>query len=256
VAGEILAIDLDGTVEVVSRSTSFPFCFDWLSNGTMLVTSSTGLERLEPSEPGGVAGSLVPYADLTSLIPGGWNEVLVDPRGNAFVNSPNFDMSHGFDFDVGSRSGVIAVVTRDGDARLVAEGVAFPNGMAVTPDGSTLIVAESFASRLGAWHIEPDGSLSDRRVWAPVENGADGICIDAEGAVWCATQTGCVRVREGGDVTHSIPFDLMGFSCALGGPNGRTLFMVANEWHGYENIGKGPRTGRVYTATVSVPAPS
>jgi sugar lactone lactonase YvrE len=255
VAGEILAIDLDGTAQVIARSTSFPFCFDWLPDDAMLVTSETGLERLEPPTAGKDEGALVPFVDLTSLISGGWNEVVVDTRGNAYVNSPNFDMSEGFDFDVGSRSGVIAVVTPDGDARLVAEGVAFPNGMAITPDGSTLIVAESFASRLAAWDIEPDGGLSNRRVWAPVENGADGICIDSEGAVWCATQTGCVRVREGGDVAQSIPFDLFGFSCALGGPDGRTLFMVANEWHGYENIGKGPRTGRVYTATVSVPAP-
>jgi sugar lactone lactonase YvrE len=92
-------------------------------------------------------------------------------------------------------------------------------------------------------------------VWASVENGADGICIDAEGAVWCATQTGCVRVREGGEVLQSISFDLFGFSCALGGREGRTLFMVAAEWHGYENIGKGPRTGVVYTAEVAVAAP-
>jgi sugar lactone lactonase YvrE len=254
VAGEILAADPDGTTEVVARSTSFPFCFDWLPDGTMVVTGQTGLERLERRERGDV-GSLVPFLDMTGLITGGWNEVIVDPRGNAYVNSPNFDMSGGFDFEVGSRSGVVALVTPDGDARLVADGVAFPNGMAVTPDGSTLIVAESFASRLGAWDIDADGSLSDRRVWAAVEDGVDGICIDAEGAVWCATQRGCVRVREGGEVTDSIPFDLFGFSCALGGPEGRTLFMVAAEWNGYENIGKGPRTGLVYTAEVDVPAP-
>jgi sugar lactone lactonase YvrE len=254
VAGEILAADPDGTTEVVARSTSFPFCFDWLPDGTMVVTGQTGLERLERRE-GGDVGSLVPFLDMTGLITGGWNEVIVDPRGNAYVNSPNFDMSGGFDFEVGSRSGVVALVTPGGDARLVADGVAFPNGMAVTPDGSTLIVAESFASRLGAWHIDADGSLTDRRVWAAVEDGVDGICIDAEGAVWCATQRGCVRVREGGEVTDSIPFDLFGFSCALGGPEGRTLFMVAAEWNGYENIGKGPRTGLVYTAEVDVPAP-
>ncbi len=253
VAGEILSADLDGTREVVARSTSFPFCFDWLPDGTMLVTGETGLERLEAG-PFGETGSLVPYVRLTHLIDHGWNEVVVDARGNAYVNSPNFDMSQGFDFEVGSTSGVIAVVTPGGDARVVADGVAFPNGMAVTADGSTLVVAESFASRLGAWDIGADGSLSNRRVWAPVEGGVDGICIDAEGAVWCATPRGCVRLREGGEVTQTIPFDVFGFSCALGGPQGRTLFMVANEWNGYENVGKGPRTGRVYTVEVDVPA--
>ncbi|MDQ4133208.1 MAG: SMP-30/gluconolactonase/LRE family protein [Actinomycetota bacterium] len=253
VAGELLAADLDGTVEVIARSTSFPFCFDWLPDGTMVVTSGTGLERLEARSSGDTR-SLVALVDMTALVEGGWNEVVVDPRGHAYVNAPNFDMSQGFDFEVGSRSGVIALVTPDGGARVVAEGVAFPNGMAVTADGSTLIVAESFASRLGAWDIEPDGSLSNRRVWAPLQNGVDGICIDAEGAVWCATQQGCERVREGGEVVQTIPLDLFGFSCALGGFEGRTLFMVANEWKGYENIGKGPRTGHVYTVEVEVPA--
>ena len=252
VAGEILTAPLDGTVQVAARSQSFPFCFDWLPDGTMLVTSETGLDRLEP---GGAdeTGSLVPSVDMTRLVQGGWNEIIVDLRGNAYVNSPNFDMSEGFDFEVGSTSGVIAVITPEGDARVVADGVAFPNGMAVAADGTTLIVAESFASRLGAWDIEADGSLSNRRVWAPVPEGVDGICIDAEGAVWCATPRGCVRVREGGEVAQTIPLDLFGFSCALGGAEGRTLFMVATEWNGYENIGKGPRTGHVYTVEVEVP---
>ena len=91
-------------------------------------------------------------------------------------------------------------------------------------------------------------------MWAAVEDGVDGICFDADGAVWCATPKGCVRVREGGEVAQTVPFDLFGFSCALGGPEGRTLFMVAAEWNGFENIGKGPRTGRVYTVEVDVPA--
>jgi sugar lactone lactonase YvrE len=255
VAGELLVADLDGTTEVVAGSTSFPFCFDWQADGTMLVTSGAGLERLVSGDPG-EPGTLVPHADLTHLIPGPWNEVIVDPRGNAYLNAPNFDMSQGFDFEVGSTSGVIALVTPDGESRLVADGVAFPNGMALTADGSTLIVAESFASRLGAWDIEADGSLSNRRVWASVPDGVDGISIDAEGAVWCASQRGCTRVREGGEVLQTIPFDLFGFSCALGGPDGRTLYMVAAEWNGPENIGKGPRTGCVYTAEVDVPAPA
>ena len=260
VAGEILATEVAGPAagrpEVVARSTSFPFCFDWAPDGTMLVTGGPGLERLEPAAPGAAgAGTLVPHADLTDLGPEVWNEVIVDARGNAYVNAPNFDMSGGFDFEVGSRSGVVALVTPDGEARTVATEVAFPNGMAITPDGSTLIVAESFASRLGAWDIDADGALSNRRVWAQLEHGVDGIAIDAEGAVWCATQTGCDRVREGGELADRIAFDLFGFSCALGGPDGRTLFMVAAEWSGPENIGKGPRTGVVYTAEVDVPAP-
>lgn len=252
VAGEILCANSDGTTAVVARSTSFPFCFDWTPDGTMLVTGRRGLECLDPGSPG-QAGTLRPLADLTELIPFGWNEVNVDPRGNAYVNSPNFDMSQGFDFEVGSRSGVIAVVTAEGEARLVADEVAFPNGMAITPDGSTLIVGESFASRLSAWDIEPDGGLTNRRVWAPLTDGVDGISLDAEGAVWCATQKGFQRVRQGGEVAAYIPHDLFGFSCAVGGDDGRTLFMVVDYWNGLENVGKGPRTGRVDIARVDVP---
>lgn len=253
VAGEILAVDADGpkpaTPDVIARSSSFPFCFDWTPDGTLLVTSAVGLERLAAD------GTLVPHADLTHISPMGWNEVAVDPSGNAFVNNVNFDMSGGFDFEVGSKSGLIAVARPDGTSELVADAVAFPNGMAITPDGSTLIVAESFASLLSAFDIAPDGTLSNRRVWAQFEGGADGISIDAEGAVWCASQTGALRVLEGGEITDRIELDLFGFSCALGGPDGRTLAIVADEWNGPENIGKGPRTGRVLTTQVKVPAP-
>src|SRR5262249_1686259 len=150
----------------VARSAEFPFCFDWLPDGTMLVTSSSGIEHLE-------AGTLVPHADLTHLGVRGWNEIVVDTRGNAYVNSPNFDLSKGFDFELGSKSGVIALLTADGNARIVADTVAFPNGMAITPDGATLIVGESFASRLGAWDITPDGTLTNRRVWAQLPDGVD-----------------------------------------------------------------------------------
>jgi sugar lactone lactonase YvrE len=249
VAGEILRVDGQDQREVVARSTSVPFCFDWLPDGTMLVTGSNGLQRLDAD------GSLVPHWDLTDLSSYGWNEVIVDPRGNAYVNNINFDMmgEDGMDFELGSTSGLIALVTPDGEVRKVATEIAFPNGMAVTPDGSTLIVSESFAQRLTAFDIDADGSLSNRRVFAEV--AADGISLDSEGAVWFATQEGCARVREGGEVTDQVSLDRAGFSCALGGPNGTTLFIVANEWKGVDEIGKGPRTGRAYTVEVEVPAP-
>jgi sugar lactone lactonase YvrE len=249
VAGEILRIDGPDRREVVARPTSFPFCFDWLPDGTMVVTGSTGLDRLEAD------GSLVPLWDLRDISPYGWNEVIVTPRGDAYVNNINFDMmgEDGMDFELGSQAGLIALVTTDGEARKVATEIAFPNGMAVTPDGSTLIVAESFARRLTAFDIGDDGSLGNRRVWAEV--AADGICLDAEGAIWFATQEGCARVRDGGEVTDRIELDRAGFSCALGGPDGTTLFVVANEWKGVDEIGKGPRTGRAYTIEVTVPAP-
>jgi sugar lactone lactonase YvrE len=256
VAGEILAIPVDGldrgTPTVVARSTSFPFCFDWTADGTMLVTGRHGLEQL------GADGALEPHADLAQLSDYGWNEVAVHPSGAAYVNGINFDMmgADGMDFELGSRRGLIAVVTSAGECRIVADTVAFPNGMAITPDGATLLVAESFASRVAAFDVEADHSLSNRRLWAEIDGGADGVSLDAEGALWCASQGGAVRLAAGGEILQRIELDRPAFSVALGGPQGTTLFMVANEWNGPENIGKGPRTGVVYVTEVDVPAPA
>jgi sugar lactone lactonase YvrE len=254
VAGEVLAVAVDGPhagkPEIVTRSTSFPFCFDWTADGTLLVTAHDGLEALGPD------GTLVPHTDLSHLSDYGSNEVAVHPSGAAYVNGINFDMmgADGMNFELGSKTGLIAVVTPDGDSRIVADTVAFPNGMAITPDGSTLLVAESFASRVTAFDIADDGSLERRRVWAEIEGGADGVSLDAEGALWCAALGGAARLAEGGKILQRIELERPAFSVALGGPDGTTLFMVANEWHGPENIGKGPRTGVVYTTEVSVPA--
>jgi len=195
----------------------------------------------------------VTHADLSSLARG-WNEIVVDGRGNAYVNGSNFDFLGGGEFT----TGIVALVTPDGSVRQVADGIAFPNGMIVSPDNSTLIVAESFASRLTAFDIAADGSLSNRRVWAELGQGGDGICLDAEGAVWCsATKDGkptCVRVREGGQVLQTIELDRSCFACMLGGEDGKTLFMMAAEWRGTENMHVllHSRTGQVLTA----PAPS
>jgi sugar lactone lactonase YvrE len=253
VAGEILAIALDGpdagSPNVVTRSTSFPFCFDWTADGTMLVTGRDGLQRLAAD------GALEPHADLSDLSDYGWNEVVVHQSGIAYVNGINFDMmgADGMNFELGSKRGLVAAVTSDGDRRIVADTVAFPNGMAITPGADTLLVAESFASRVAAFDIDDDGSLANRRVWAEIDGGADGVSLDAEGALWCAAQGGAVRLAEGGQILQRIELDRPAFSVALGGPHGTTLFMVANEWNGPENIGKGPRTGVVYLTEVDVP---
>jgi sugar lactone lactonase YvrE len=147
------------------------------------------------------------------------------------------------------------LLTHDGRARQVADGIAFPNGMAVTPDNSTLIVAESYGRKLTAFDIAADGSLANQRVWADLDGGVpDGICIDAEGAVWYADVPNrcCVRVREGGEVLESIELDRGCFACMLGGPDMSTLFLVATEWGGTEHMADGTRTGQVLT----VPAPA
>jgi sugar lactone lactonase YvrE len=248
-AQEVIAVDLEGKSEVIVRVQfpSFPMCINFLPNGRLLVVSARDrlLLRMEPD------GSLVTYADLTSLSDHGFNEIVVDGRGNAYLNDV------GFHFPGGEFApGTIALVTPDGSARRVADGVAFPNGMVVTPDNSTLIVAESYGKKLTAFDIAADGSLLNRRVWADLNDGVpDGICLDAENAVWYADVPNkrCVRVREGGEVLQTIDLDRGCFACALGGANKRTLFMIATEWHGTTSMAEGARTGQVLT--VEAPAP-
>jgi len=187
-------------------------------------------------------GSLTTYADLTSLSRNAWNEIVVDGRGNAYVNTAD----------------AIALVTPGGSARQVADGGAFPNGMAVTPDNSTLIMAESHGRKLTAFEIATDGSLSNRRVWADLGDGVpDGICLDAEKAVWYADVPNkrCVRVREGGEVLQTIALDRGCFSCALGGVNRKTLFVIATEWRGMEKVDEvaRARAGQVLSIEVATP---
>jgi sugar lactone lactonase YvrE len=181
-----------------------------------------------------------------------WNEIVIDGRGNAYINN------QGFDFPGGEFApGTIALLTPDGAASQVADGIAFPNGMAVTADNSTLIVAESYGNQLTAFAIAADGSLSHRRVWAATgQDHPDGICLDCEGALWYADvgYKRCVRVREGGEVLQTIELDRGCFACMLGGADSKTLFMVATEWKGVEeNMTDGSRTGQILTVRASAP---
>jgi sugar lactone lactonase YvrE len=248
-AQEVVAVDLEGRSEVVVRMPSFPFCIDWLPDGRLLVVS--GREgRVLRREPD---GALVTHADLSGVSDRGWNEIVVDGRGHTYVNGAGFDLMTGEQF----APGVVALVAADGSARQVADGVAFPNGMVVTADDSTLILAESYGRRLTAFDIAADGSLANRRVWADLGDGVpDGICLDADGAVWYGDVPNkrCVRVREGGEVLQTIELDRACFACALGGPDGATLFMMAAEWRGAANMFDEPRTGQVLTARAPAPA--
>jgi sugar lactone lactonase YvrE len=241
---EVIAVDLEGNDEKILQGRSFPLCVDWLPDGRLLVVSAReGLLLRRESD-----GSLVTHGDLTGLSdPPAGNELVVDGRGNAYVNGGGFDLMAGEEF----APGIVALVSPDGSARRVADGIAFPNGMVVTADDSTLIVAESYAGRLTGFDIAADGGLSNRRVWADLQDGApDGICLDAENAVWYGDVPNkrCVRVREGGKVLQTIKLDRGCFACALGGADRRTLFMMATEWNGPENMLTGPRTGQVLIA--------
>ncbi len=249
-AQEIIAADLEGNREVIAQSpTAVGYSIDWLPDGRLLVTGQELLRR-EPD------GSLVTHADLSGLSRYGWNEIVVDGRGNVYVNSIGFRFG-----EEEFRPGIIALVRPDGSARQVADGLAFPNGMVVTPDNRTLIVAESFTGRLTAFDVAADGGLSNRRVWADLggPGNGDGICMDAEGAVWTPGlpegRPGCLRVREGGEVLERIDLDQFCFACMLGGEDGRTLFMMVAEWRGVEQMEAlfRSRTGRVLTAPAPAP---
>ncbi len=188
-----------------------------------IVSSADGLLlRREPD------GTLTTHADLGRE---GWNDITVDGCGHIYVNAVGFDPMSG----EMSKPGSVFLVA-DGSARQVADDIAFPNGMAVTPDDSTLIVADSYTHSLMAFDIAADGSLSGRRLWADLGEAAapDGICVDAENAVWYADVPNrhCVRVAEGGEILQTVALDRGGFACTLGGPTGRTLFITAAEWRG------------------------
>jgi sugar lactone lactonase YvrE len=245
-AQEIIAVDPKGKSEVVVRLPfpSFPFSIDWLPDGRLLIISSSDQPLVRQESD----GLLVPHADLSR----GFNEIVVDGRGNAYINGAGFNPLAGEKF----APGIITLVTPDGSAKQVAEGIDFPNGMAITPDTSTLIVADSYGKKLTAFDIADDGGLSKQRVWADLGEGTpDGICIDAEGTVWYADVPNkrCVRVREGGEVLQTVELDRGCFACMLGGADGKTLFMMAAEWNGMENMIGAPRTGQV--VTTKAPAP-
>ncbi|BAB54202.1 mll7820 [Mesorhizobium japonicum MAFF 303099] len=245
---EIIATDAHGNREIMLIVPAvLPYSIDWLQDGRLLVVS--GREGLLLRQE--VDGKLVTHADLRGLSKSPWNEIVVDGRGNIYVNGGGPAPAAGEYFGPGT----VVLITADGAVRQVADDIAFANGMAVTPDNKTLILAESHGNRLTAFDIAADGSLSNRRAWADLDGYPDGICLDAEGAVWYADVPNkhCVRVREGGEVLQTVTVDRGCFACMLGGADRRTLFIVAAEWRGFEHMVGDARTGQVLS--VDAPAP-
>lgn len=230
---QIVAVSLDGSSSVVGEGPDgLGWATNWLADGRLLITGPE-LIRVEAD------GSRVRHADLSHISSHGWSEITVDGRGNVYVNSINFDFTQ-FDEVLTSRKapGKIALVTPDGGAREVASELAFPNGMVITPDNKTLVVAESFAARLTAFDIAEDGTLSNRRVWAD-GIGPDGICLDAEGCIWASSASmanDCARIREGGEVLERIDLGRPCFATMLGGPDRAMLFMLTADWRGTEDV--------------------
>jgi sugar lactone lactonase YvrE len=239
--GEVLALGGDDEYEVVARLAprTIPLSIDWLPDGRMLVVDGPRglLLRQEPD------CTLTTVADLTTFGFPPFNELVVDGAGNAYVNGG---------------PGKVVCVRPDGSMREVADGLRWPNGMALIDDGRTLVVADSHAEQLVGFDVAGDGSLTGHRVWADLEDAPDGICADADGAVWVASVPGqgCVRVREGGEVLDAIAVDRGCFACMLGGEDGRTLFIAAAKWHGMQAaMSSGPDWTGQLLAAPRQPAP-
>ena len=212
----------------------------------MLVVSMRDrkLLRLDP-------GGLNAVADMTPYAPFDCNDMVVDAKGRAYIGNFGFDLHKGEQ----PRATTLVMVTPEGLARIVAENLEFPNGSVITSDGRTLIVAETMGRRLTAFDIKEDGTLTNRRVYAERgANYADGIGLDAEGAVWVASPLSheVIRVKPGGEITERLKVDTDAFACILGGPTGRTLFVATAENSDPEQC-RQKRSGRIEITEVEVP---
>jgi sugar lactone lactonase YvrE len=243
----VMRVSPEGRASTVVEVPGQPSGLGWLPDGRLLVVSMTDrrLLRLDPN-------GLTTVADLRDIAPSHCNDMVVDRQGRAYIGN--------FGFDLAAKAAVsptgLILVTPDGQARIVAEDLLFPNGSIITPDGDTLIVAETFGRRLTAFDIATDGSLSGRRIWAPLGDAMpDGICLDAEGATWVASpQTAEVlRVLEGGEITHRIPVNNQAIACMLGGPDRRTLFILTAKLLFNGDKSRTLKSGRIETLRVDVP---
>lgn len=245
-ACRVMTVDLEGDTETVVEVPELPSGLGWLPDGTLLVVSMLDRRLLRFSK-----GKLIEVADLSKLASSHCNDMVVDRQGRAYIG--NF----GFDYEAQQpyAPAEIVLVTPEGKARVVARDLAFPNGTVITPDGKTLIVGETLGQRLTAFDIKGDGALKKRRVWAELEQATpDGICLDAENAIWVASPVTAevLRVREGGEVTHCVKVSTQAYACMLGGSDRRTLFVLTAETS-VPGEARARTSGRVETVRVEVP---
>jgi sugar lactone lactonase YvrE len=243
---KVRAVTPGGAAQDISTVPGQPSGLGWLPDGRLLIVSMTDrkLLRLEGRE-------LVLHADLSSIATAHCNDMVVSATGHAYVGNFGSDILAGAE-PVPAK---LALVQPDGRVEVAAENLEFPNGSVITPDGSTLIVGETLGSRYTAFDIGDDGRLSNRRVWAELPGHfPDGCSLDAEGGIWFADASGkgCLRVVEGGAITNRIETEQVGYACALGGEDGRTLFILtAPSSHPSKIAGKA--LGRLEAARVEHP---
>ena len=248
----VLAVDTKGNMETIVETPQQPSGLGWSPDGSMLIVSMNDQKLLSFSN-----GELSEVADLSQLATHFCNDMVVDKKGNAYVGNFGFDLHAGEQIKPTN-----LILVRPGEEPCeVAENVFFPNGTVITPDDKTLIVGETFASCLTAFDINEDGTLANRRVWADlrsIEDGytpvPDGICLDAEGAIWVASPStnDVIRVQEGGALLDKVEVDRGAFACMLGGENGNTLFIsTAND--STEETCLKERSARIEVIDVDVP---
>ncbi len=246
--GRVLRIDRGGAVHTVVPHAPGgpPSGLGWLPDGRLLMVATNG----RTLQARAADGSLTEHADLSGLASYGCNDMVVDAAGRAYVGSCDL---RGMPAPATSE---LIVVQPDGRASVADPAMRFPNGSVITPDGHTLIVAETYGECLTAFTITAEGTLTGKRIWAAMPGTfPDGICLDAEGAVWFADARGraCLRVVEGGTVTDRVETEMSCFACTLGGDDGRTLFLLTSILP-TRGVPRADRPGRIYAHEVAIPA--
>jgi sugar lactone lactonase YvrE len=249
---EVLRVSGTGAAEVLATLDASPSGLGWLPDGSMLIVSMEDRQVLRRTADGTVSA----HADVSGVAPHEINDMVVDRHGHAFVSQFGYDFHGGADL----RAAPLLRIDPDGSVHEAAPDLRMANGMAITADGATLVVAESAGRCLVGFDLADDGTLTNRRQWAELPEGdyPDGICIDAEDQVWIAGPASdrFVCVREGGEVTAVV--DVPGrhaIACAIGGVDGHTLFMCTSPTHGQPGKSRTTRNAKIETTRVDVPAP-
>jgi sugar lactone lactonase YvrE len=242
--GQVIVVDKSGAARTVADQVPGgpPNGLGWLPDGRLLITAGRSLLALERD------GSLSRYADLAGVTAYGCNELVLDSCGRAYTGTCKVPP------DPKTLTELI-IVHPDGRVEVADSGMRFPNGFMITPDGGTLIAAESTGQCLTAFTIAQDGTLRDKRVWAPLPGLVpDGPCLDQEGCVWFANAIGreCIRVAEGGEIRDRVDTEQAAFACTLGGDQRRTLFMMTSI-NPFTGARPGGTPGKVLAVEVEVP---
>ena len=219
----VYAVDTSGNLEtIVQLEDDEPSGLGWLPDGRMLIVAMRNRKLLVLD-----GGGLTEFADLSGIATYHCNDMVTDLEGRSYVGNFGYDLHNDAEF----QKAALILVHPDGTTELAADDLAFPNGTVITPDGKSLIVGESFGARLTAFDINPDGSLANRREWAKMDGAVpDGICLDEAGGIWVASPVSheALRVIEGGEVTDRVKIENQAYACMLGGPDGRTLFIMTS----------------------------